>query len=148
MDLVKYVVSALLLFTPIVSADQKIKLEDLPPAVRRTVQAQTKNVTTVGLSKEVENGKTMYEVETKVNGKSRDLLLDETGAVVEVEEEADIATIPAPARAAIEKGAAGGIIGKVEAVTHGSTVSYEAAIATKAGRNFEVSVNGDGSPHK
>ena len=45
----------------------------------------------------------MYEVETKVGGKSRDLLLDQTGVVVETEEEVDLETVPASAKLAVEK---------------------------------------------
>jgi uncharacterized membrane protein YkoI len=130
------------------AADTKIKMEDLPPAVRKAVMEQTKDATIVGLSKEKEKGKTMYEVETKVNGKTRDLLLDATGAVVDIEEEVDFAGIPPSARAAIEKKAAGGTITKVESVTRGSTVSYEAEIKTKTGKKTEVAVNADGSVRK
>jgi len=129
-------------------ADTKVKMEDLPPAVQKAVKEQTRTATLVGLSKEVEKGKTMYEVETKVNGKTRDLLLDSTGAVVEVEEEIDLNSVPAAAKAAIEKKADGGTIKKVETVTKGSSVSYEAAIRTKARKNIEVGVNADGSAHK
>ncbi len=148
MRLAKFCVLGVVLLTPIISADQKVKLEDLPPAVQKAVKEQTANVTLVGLSKEVEKGKTMYEIETKVNGKGRDLLLDNAGAVVEVEQEVDLSGIPVPAKLAIEKRAAGGTIKKVESVTHGATVSYEAAVRTKAGKDVEVAVNADGSVHK
>lgn len=91
----------------------------------------------------------MYEVETKdANGKSRDLIIDTAGAVVEIEEEVDIDSIPAAAKAAIQKRLAGGAVQKVEKLTKGSNVSYEAAIKTKSGKNTEVGVNADGSPHK
>jgi uncharacterized membrane protein YkoI len=129
-------------------ADQKVKLENVPPAVQKAVREQAEKGTLVGLSTEKEKGKTMYEVETKVNGKSRDVLLDKGGAVVEIEEEVELSSIPAPARAAIEKRAAGGTINKVELVTHGPTVVYEAEIRTKAGKNVEVGVKADGSLHK
>jgi uncharacterized membrane protein YkoI len=102
----------------------------------------------MGLSKETERGKTVYEVETKVNGKGRDLVLDQAGTVVETEEEVDLDAIPAAAKAAIQKRAPGGTIVKVERLTARSAVSYEAAVRTKAGRNIEVGVNADGSPHK
>jgi uncharacterized membrane protein YkoI len=128
-------------------ADTKIKMEDLPPAVQAAVKEQTKNATLVGLSKEVEKGKTMYEVETKVNGKTRDLLLDPSGKVLSVEEEVDINSIPAAAKAAIEKKTAGGKIKRVETVTEGSKVSYEAQYE-KNGKTAEVAVNADGSAHK
>jgi uncharacterized membrane protein YkoI len=133
---------------PALFGETKVKLESLPPAVQAAVKEQTKSATLIGLSKETEKGKTMYEVETKVNGKGRDLLLDKTGAVVEVEEEIDMADLPAAAKTAIEKRAAGGSISKVEKLTAGATVSYEAAIKTKAGKNTEVGVNADGTPHK
>ena len=144
----RFATSVFFLFTAAAVADTKVKMEDLPAAVQKAVKEQTRSADLVGLSKEVEKGKTMYEVETKVNGKSRDLLLDSTGAVVEVEEEVDLSSVPAAAKAAIEKKAAGGTIKKVETVTKGSSVSYEAAIKTKAGKNIEVGVNADGSVHK
>ena len=78
-------------------------LESLPAAVQATVKAQTQNAKLVGLSEEKEGGKTMYEVETMVNGKSRDLVVDQSGAVVETEEEVAIESIPAAAREAIQK---------------------------------------------
>ena len=129
-------------------ADTKVTLESLPPAVQATVKQETKTATLAGLSKEKEKGKTAYEVETMVNGKSRDLVLDEKGTILEVEEEIDIATLPAAAKAAIEKKAAGGKITKVEKLTAGTAVSYEAAITGKSGKKSEVGVNADGSPHK
>jgi uncharacterized membrane protein YkoI len=128
-------------------SDKPIKMKDLPPAVQKAVHEHTNGVKLKGLSKEVENGKTFYEVETVVNGHSRDLLLDKTGTVVEVEEEVALDSIPAPAKSAIEKKAAGGKITKVEMVTKGSSVSYEASI-TKTGKKVEVEVNPDGSSAK
>jgi uncharacterized membrane protein YkoI len=129
------------------AADDKVKLESLPAAVQATVREQTKNATLVGLSKEVEKGKTMYEVETKVNGKGRDLMVDAAGKITSVEEEVDISAIPAGARQAIQKKAAGGTVKRVEILTEGSRVAYEAAIQVK-GKDSEIAVNADGSIHK
>jgi hypothetical protein len=144
----KLIYAAALTACTVFAAEKKVKLEDLPPAVQASVKEQTRNATLVGLSTEKEKGKTMYEVETKVNGKSRDLLLDRTGAVVETEEEIDLDGVPAPAKAAMQKRAAGGTISKAEKVTVGSVISYEATIKTKAGKTIEYAVNADGSPHK
>jgi len=119
---------------------------DLPPAVQATVKGQSKGATVRGLSKEVEHGETTYEVELTVNGHGKDVSMDENGQVVEVEEEVPIDTIPAAAKAAIEKGASGGKIMKVESVTHGSTVvAYEAQV-NKAGKHSEVRVDSEGKP--
>jgi uncharacterized membrane protein YkoI len=122
-------------------------MADLPTAVQAAVKEQTKNATLVGLAKEVEKGKTLYEAETKVNGKTRDISFDSAGKIVSVEEEVDISSIPAAARAAIEKKAAGAKIKLVETVTEGGTVRYEAAIE-KAGKTTEYTVNADGSLYK
>src|SRR5262249_4277480 len=106
------------------AAERKVNLEDLPTAVQAAVKEQTRTATLVGITSEKEKGKTLYEVETKANGKSRDLLLDQAGIVVETEEEIDMETVPAPAKAALQKRAAGGSISKVEKVTFGQTISY------------------------
>ena len=74
-----------LLLGGVLFAETKVKMTDLPLAVQAAVKEQTKTATLVGLSKEKERGKTVYEVETKMNGKTRDLLIDATGAIVEIE---------------------------------------------------------------
>ena len=61
-----------------------LDMNKLPAAVQRTVREQTKGATIRGLAKEVENGKTQYELETKVNGHNRDLLIDPAGKVLEL----------------------------------------------------------------
>jgi uncharacterized protein with beta-barrel porin domain len=129
-------------------AESKVKMEDLPLAVQKTAKEQSKNATLAGLSKEVEGGKTVYEIETKVNGKSRDLLVDATGAVIEVEEEVEMNSLPAAAQEAIRQKIGGGKLKKVEAVTKGSSVSYEASYVGRLGKSSEITVNADGTAHK
>jgi len=129
------------------AAETPVQMKDLPEAVRKTVQEQTKAAKLRGLAKEVENGQTYYEAETIVNGKSRDILIDPSGTIVEVEEATELGSIPEAARKAIETSAASGKILKVETVTKGSTVSYEAVIQ-KGGKKSEVAVKADGSLKK
>ncbi len=127
------------------AAGDKLKVKDLPPAVQKTVMEQTKGATLVGLAKEVEKGKTVFELETrKPNGQTRDLMIDSAGAVLSVEEEVALESIPAPAREAIGKSANGGKITRVELLTEGKDVSYEASIEKK-GKKSSISVKADGS---
>jgi uncharacterized membrane protein YkoI len=130
------------------AAEKKVKLEDLPQPVQAAVKEQTRKATLVGISTEKEKGKTMYEVETKVNGKGRDMLLDQTGAIVETEEEVDINAVPSAARAALQKRAGDGSLSKVEKVTAGKVTSYEGTIKTKAGKTIEYAVTADGKHQK
>jgi uncharacterized membrane protein YkoI len=118
------------------------------PAVQKTVQDQTKDAEIKGLSKETENGKTAYEVETMVNGKHRDFIVDAKGAVTEVEVETSLDSIPDPAKAAIQKKAAGGKIGLVETMTRGGATFYEAAYTSKDGKKHAVLVKPDGTETK
>ena len=120
----------------------------MPPAVQKTVQEQAKGATIRGLSKEIEDGKTFYEAELKINGHNKDVLIDPAGLVVEIEEEVALDSLPAAAKDAIQKRAAKGQIVLVEAVSkNDSIVAYEAKIKT-AGKTSEVRVNPDGSPAK
>src|ERR1700704_2501675 len=96
-----------------------MKSRDLPPAVQKAMEQETKGAVVKGYAQETEDGKVFYEVETKRDGVARDVTFDSSGALVAGEEEVTLASIPAAARAAIEKGAAGGKIGIVEKVTEG-----------------------------
>ena len=129
------------------AADTPVKMKDLPASVQASIREQTKGLELKGIAKEVENGQTFYEAETRVNGHSKDFLFDVNGKLVEVEEEVAIDTIPAAAKAAIEKYAAGGKITKTETVTKDGVVSYEAAV-TKGKKKSEVAVSADGAIKK
>src|SRR5262245_39889783 len=85
------------------NTETSVKMKDLPPAVQATVRQQSRGARISGLSKEVENGKTLYEAELKVRGHNKDVVIDPTGAVVTVEEEIPLASLPAPAKAEIQK---------------------------------------------
>jgi uncharacterized membrane protein YkoI len=124
--------------------ETKVKLKDLPEPVQKAVQEQTKNAKLKGLSKEVEKGATFYEVETSVNGKTRDVLLDTSGNVVEVEEAVAFSSLPPAVQKTLTASAGAGKILSVESVTKGSVVSYEAVIR-KDGKKSEVAVNADGT---
>ena len=131
-----------------VGAGKKLTLKDLPAAVQKTVQDQAKGGEIKSISKETENGVEQYEIETIWNGKHRDLNVDTKGNLLVVEEETAIDGIPAAAKAAIEKKAAGGKIGMVELFIRGSETMYEAAYTGKDGKKREVLVKADGTETK
>jgi uncharacterized membrane protein YkoI len=131
-----------------VAAEKKIKLEDAPPAVQQAIKDATKDATLLGVETDVENGKTEYEAETKVNGHSKDITFDENGKLLAVEEVVPLESLPAAAKAAIEKQATGAKIRRIERITKGdNSVVYEAGL-NKNGKKSEVLVNPDGTPGK
>jgi uncharacterized membrane protein YkoI len=124
--------------------EKKIKRSDLPAAVRKTADEQSRGATVKGYSSEMDEGKLVYEVELLVNGHSKDVNIDKTGNVVEVEEEVALEALPASAKDALEKKAGSGKITKVESITkHGSLVAYEAQVSTN-GKRSEIQVGPDG----
>ncbi len=126
-----------------VFADQKVSRQALPPAVAAAADKEAQGATIKGYSKEVENGKTFYEVETVRNGKTRDLLLDSSGAVTEVEEQIEMASLPEAVQKGLRGAAGKGKITKVEAVKKGASTSYEAVVRHGV-KNSEIKVDGDG----
>jgi hypothetical protein len=130
------------------TAAKSLAVKDLPAAVQKTVQEQAQGAEIKNIAKETEKGVTQYEVETIVNGKHRDFNVDTKGALLEVEEESSIDSIPAAAKAAILKKVADGKLGMVETMTKGSATMYEAAYTTKAGKKLEVLVKPDGTETK
>jgi uncharacterized membrane protein YkoI len=120
--------------------EKKVQMKNLPPAVQKAVQDQTKGATLVGLSEEREDGKVLYEAETKVNGHTRDLLYDSAGTLLEVEEEVAPGAVPAAVQSSL---ITHGKVLKVESVTKGSTITYEAQVK-KNGKTSEVVVDANG----
>lgn len=127
-------------------ADEKrVKMKQLPKAVQQTVRAQSKGGRIREISRETENGNTYYEIELFINGRKRDVLIDSTGAVVEVEEEVSFDSLPQAVRAGIENHSEGGKVVFVESITRNdAVVAYEAQIKA-AKTNLEVKVGLDGS---
>ena len=114
-------------------SERSVKMSELPAAVQQTVREQSRGAKIRGLSVETENGVTNYEVELKVNGHTRDVLIDPSGVVVAVEEQVGLASLPAAVRTGIMQSAGGGRVVLVESISKGGGVeSYEAHV--KRGR--------------
>ena len=125
----------------LLAAERKVQLKNLPPAVQKAILEQTKGATVIGYVEEREDGKVSYEAETKVNGRTRDLLFDAAGTLIEVEEEVAPDTLPAAVQTALSTR---GKVLKVEAVTKGSVVTYEAEVE-KNGKKSEVVMDARGN---
>ena len=123
-----------------VAQEHKIKRTDLPTAVEQTVQKETAGATIVGFATEIEHGKVNYEVETTVQGHSRDLSIAKDGTLLEIEEEVAMATLPAAVQEALQKKIAGCVVKKVESLTKkGKLVAYEVSY-TAASKHREAQV--------
>jgi uncharacterized membrane protein YkoI len=124
--------------------EKKIKREDLPPPVEKTVGEQSQGAAIRGFSTEVENGKRLYEAEMTVNGHGKDISMDQQGNIIEIEEEVTMDSLPPAVKRGLTSAAGSGAITKVELLTkRGKLVAYEAAVRNGAKRS-EVQVGPDG----
>lgn len=140
------IVIALSLSTLLFAQEKKIQRAELPPAVEKTVAAQSQGATIKGFSQEKENGQTYYEAEMAVSGHTKDVLIDPAGAVVEVEEQVALDSLPAAVKDGLQAKAGKGKILKVESLTkHDKLVAYEAKVQTD-GKKSEIQVGADGKP--
>ena len=126
--------------------EKKVSRADLPASVEKTVVAQSQGATIKGFSQEQENGQTYYEAEMMVGGHSKDVLIDTNGAIVEIEEQVSLDSIPTAVRDGLLRKAGQGKIVKVETLTkHGQLVAYEAKVEAD-GKKKEIQVGPDGKP--
>jgi hypothetical protein len=131
---------------PAQDQEKKIKRSDLPPAVEKAVTEQSKGATIRGFSREIEEGKTFYEMELTVNGHGKDVLMDVDGKVVEVEEQVALDSLSPAVKKGLETAAGKGKILKVESLTkRGTVVAYEAVVRTGT-KKSEIQVGPDGKP--
>jgi uncharacterized membrane protein YkoI len=138
-------VAAILLLVISVPAQEKhVTKSTLPTAVQKAAEEQTKGASVRGYSTEVENGQREYEVETILNGHSRDITFAPDGSMLELEEQVNLSDLSPAVRDALQAKAKGGRITKVESLTkNGKMVAYEAT-ARKAAKRYEVQVGPDG----
>ena len=144
--LVAFAAGTLLLAGSSSAQEKKINRSDLPPAVEKTVAAESSGATIRGFSTEKEKGQTLYEVEMTVNGHSKDISMMTDGSIVEVEEQVALDSLSPEVQAGLQARAGKGRILKVESLTKkDKLVAYEARVETN-GKKSEVQVGPDGKP--
>ena len=132
--------------TSAAAQDKQLKKSELPAAVQKAADEQSRGATVRGYSSETENGQLEYEVAMTVNGRGRDVSFAPDGSVLEIEQEVVLDSLPAAVHAALVQRAGAGRITKVESLTkHGTLVAYEAQVRTGTKRS-EVQVGPDGKP--
>jgi hypothetical protein len=126
-----------------------LQLKDLPASVQKTVQETLKGGAIKNIAKEKEGGIEQYEIESTLNGQSRDFNVAVDGRLLVVEEATTLDAIPTAAKAAIQRKAAGGTVATVETFSKpGKPVLFEAVYKDAKGKRHEVHVAADGKDVK
>jgi hypothetical protein len=132
------------------AADKKLTREQLPARVLETVARETKGSTIKGFATEREHGVKVYEVETVVNGLTRDLKIAADGGLNEIEEEVALNALPQSVRDGLKSKAKGADVTKVEALTKkGKLVAYEAETPKRARKgSIQIGPSGGSLAHE
>src|ERR1700680_178460 len=110
-------VTSLATLSGVQAQEKKLKREELPPAVEKTVVQESKGAKIQGFSTEMDAGKKLYEVNLTVDGHGKDISMDKQGNIVEVEEEVSMESLPRTVKDGLTKAAGSGTLGKVESLT-------------------------------
>lgn len=69
------------------SSEQKVEMNELPSAVRATLERETAGGTVTEIEKETKDGKTVYSADAMVGGQAWDITIAEDGKVISKEME-------------------------------------------------------------
>ena len=124
------------------ASERALRAAEVPAPVRAAFQHAYPHATVRGYSTEVENGRRIYEVESREGSVGRDVSFGADGSVLEVEETVAMTQLPAAVRDAITRQAAGAAVTRAERVVAAGDTTYEFKIR---GRRGEVKLKADGT---
>jgi len=127
-------------------ADEKVAVDKLPPAVVKAIQAKFPGAKIEEAEKEVENGKTVYEVQFDHKGSDYTVSLKEDGTIEEIEREIAEKDLPAAVSATLKAEFPNAKLKEIEEVTkgHGEAMTYEVQVAQTGKKTLEVVLDAKG----
>ena len=117
--------------------EQNLKRKKVPEAVIRAFELSYPKAKIKGYSKEADEGKIVYEVESKQGTAERDILYNPDGTVVSIEESLPFADLPQLVRDAIGNEFPKGKVIRCERLLKGSTTEFE-VVVTHSKSKYEV----------
>ena len=131
----------------VTAQEKKVAEKDVPKAVLAAFKSTYPNATIRGYSREKENGKVYYEIESMEGEIGRDVLYNPDGTVAEIEETIAPSDLPPAVSAAFRRLHPEAIIKKAEKISRDGQTEYE--ITAKEGkRRIELEFDSDGNPLK
>jgi uncharacterized membrane protein YkoI len=116
----------------------------VPKPVVNSVKAKFPGAELKAAVKEVEDGKTLYEVSIIYQGKSIDVVAKPDGAITAIEKLIDEKDLPKPVVTAITAKYPGAKVKKAEELTEDGKVSYEVSLTTAAKKSVSVTLDPKG----
>jgi hypothetical protein len=114
----------------------------LPAPILAAFRTAYPNAAIKNAAKETEDGKTVWEVESIDNGLARDLVYNSDGAIAEVEEQIEPASLPAAVSATLQAKYPKATVTKAERLTKGTTLTYEMTLKGASAKSVEITPEG------
>jgi uncharacterized membrane protein YkoI len=147
-----------------IGKEVKVKVEDLPGAVSATLDKEAPGAEIEEIEKEEKDGKVVYDVDVKIEGKEFELKIADDGTLLkkEAEEEKEekegeegdeedkdegvtvtLGDLPDAVQATVTKEAQSGEIGEIEKEEEDGKVVYDVDVKID-GKKFELKIAADG----
>lgn len=133
--------------TGALALEQKISCTAVPTTVREAFAKAFPKATIKGCAKEVEKGKTSYEISSTEGETRRDVLFYADGRLIVVEEAISFGSVPEPVQQAVHKRYPGSEIMLAEKLMRDATVLYEFRIKHR-GKLVEIVFDTNGNEVK
>ncbi|PSJ18917.1 hypothetical protein C7H79_00320 [Nitrosomonas supralitoralis] len=136
------VVTLLIAFGPTQASDKEVSKDQVPKAVLEAFEKAYPNAKEVEYEQDMIEGKAVFEVEYKENGREYEILYDSSGEILQREESIEIKALPEPIAKAISMAYPNAIIDEAEKVMKpdGTVTGYEVEIKSE-GKKFEVELD-------
>ncbi len=137
------VVATCLLVFSALAQETKVSERKVPSAVIAAFKAAYPQATVRGYAREKDKGKVYYEVESIEGETTRDILYNPDGTVAETEESLAVSDLPADAQQTLQTTYRRAEVTKVEKLTRGDVVEYEAHLK-QGKKRIEVKFDASG----
>lgn len=124
---------------------KEVSKHQVPKAVLEAFEKAHPSAEEIEFEKEMVEGKAVYEVEYKENGKEFEITYDADGVILQIEETLDVKALPEPIIQAISKAYPKATIEGAEKVINpdGTVAAYEVEIKTE-GKKLELELDANG----
>jgi Putative beta-lactamase-inhibitor-like, PepSY-like len=114
--------------TSALADEQKVSCRAVPAPVRTAFEKAFPKASIKHCAREVEKGKTAYEIASVEGETGRDVTFHPDGTVISVEETISFGSVPEPVQRAVKERYPGGELARAEKIIRGDTVLYEFGI--------------------
>ena len=121
--------------------EEKVPLDKVPVAVMNAVKKKFPAAKIEEAAKEVEDGKTTYEIGIEQDERDITVSLKEDGTILEIEKEIAVKDLPSAVTGAIAAKYPRATLKKAEEVTEGENVTYEVIVVPESKKAREVALD-------